>query len=50
MEDYMVARQELFRDTLQTFQMPTNKDMDDLYKELYRLKKRVKQLEKGSRK
>ena len=46
MEDYMVARKELFRDTLQAFQMPTDQDMDDLYKELYKLKKRVKQLEK----
>ncbi len=50
MEEYLQARQELVRDIMQMFQVPTNKEMDELYQELYELKKRVKQLEKGSKK
>lgn len=50
MENYLMARQELVQDILQMFPVPTNKDMDDVYKELYELKKRIKQLEKGSKK
>jgi len=45
-EDFMVAKQEFLRDGLQQLPIPTNKDMDDLYKELYLLKKRIKALEK----
>jgi archaellum component FlaC len=41
-----VAKQEFLRDGLQQLPIPTNKDMDDLYKELYLLKKRIKALEK----
>jgi len=45
-EDFMVARQEMIQDFIQTLPVPTQKDMDGLYQELYRLKKRVRQLEK----
>ena len=47
MEDYLLAKDEAMRDFLQFFPVPTNKDMDELYKELHLLKKRVKELEKN---
>jgi hypothetical protein len=46
MEDYTVARHEIVQDYLQMFPVPTNEDMDELYKEIYELKKKVKALEK----
>jgi class III poly(R)-hydroxyalkanoic acid synthase PhaE subunit len=48
-EEFVAARQEVYEDILEMFPVPTNKDMDDLYKELYRLKKRIRDLEKGGR-
>jgi len=49
MEDFMVAKNEMLQDFVQMLPVPTQKDMDGLYKELYFLKRRVKQLEKSSR-
>lgn len=46
MEDFITAKQEMLQDLLQAFPVPVQKDMDDLYKELYLLKKKVKQIEK----
>jgi len=46
LRDFRVARTQLFMDILQDLPIPTNKDMDELYKDLYLLKKRVKELEK----
>jgi len=46
MEEFTMARQELLQDALQSLPVATDKDMDELYKELYELKKRIKQLEK----
>lgn len=46
MEEFIVAREKVLEDILQMFPVPTNKEMDDLYKELYLLKKKVKQLKK----
>jgi polyhydroxyalkanoate synthesis regulator phasin len=46
MEDYVLAKNESMRDCLQFLPVPTNKEMDDLYKEFHLLKKRVKELEK----
>jgi polyhydroxyalkanoate synthesis regulator phasin len=46
LRDFRVARTQLFMDVLQDLPIPTNKDMDELYKDLYLLKKRVKELEK----
>jgi hypothetical protein len=45
-EDFIDARQELLADGLKALHIPTEKDMDELYKELYLLKKKVKALEK----
>ena len=42
----MVAKHEMLQDFVQMLPVPTQKDMDGLYKELYLLKKRIKQLEK----
>lgn len=46
MEDYILAKDSFVQDLLQFFPVPTNKEMDDLYKEFHMLKKRVKELEK----
>jgi polyhydroxyalkanoate synthase subunit PhaE len=46
MEDYILAKNEAMHDFLQFLPIPTNKEMDELYKEFYQLKKRVKELEK----
>lgn len=46
MEEYNSARKEVIDSLLQTFSIPTSKDMDDVYKDMYILKKRVNQLEK----
>jgi poly[(R)-3-hydroxyalkanoate] polymerase subunit PhaE len=46
LHDFRVARSQLLIDILQDLPIPTNRDMDELYKDLYLLKKRVKELEK----
>jgi len=46
MEDFMIARQEFLQDALQSLPIPTNKDMDELYKDLHHLKKKVRELSK----
>lgn len=48
LEDYLGARNTIIQDMLQSFPIPTSKEMDDLYKEVYRLKKKVRQLEKAN--
>ncbi|MEN6464891.1 MAG: poly(R)-hydroxyalkanoic acid synthase subunit PhaE [Syntrophaceae bacterium] len=50
LRDYKVTRQQLLIDMLQDVPVPTHKDMDELYKEIYHLKKRVKELEKRGKK
>jgi class III poly(R)-hydroxyalkanoic acid synthase PhaE subunit len=45
-ENFMEAKQAVLQDLLQFLPVPTNKDMDDLYRELYLLKKKVKELDK----
>jgi class III poly(R)-hydroxyalkanoic acid synthase PhaE subunit len=45
-ESFKIAKQEVLIDVLSTLPIPTNKDMDDLCKEIYLLKKKVKELEK----
>jgi len=45
-EDYITAKNEVLQDILQSLPIPTNRDMDNIYKDLYLLKKRVKVLEK----
>jgi hypothetical protein len=39
--NYTVARQEVLGGLLKTLQIPTYKDLDELGKDLYRLKKKV---------
>ncbi|MBW2558358.1 MAG: hypothetical protein JRD69_05955 [Deltaproteobacteria bacterium] len=45
-ENYFSARNHLIEDILQLFPVATNKDMDELCKEIYLLKKEVKKLSK----
>lgn len=47
--DFMSARREILQDMLQQLPIPTQKDMDELYKEIYTLKKRVRELENKDR-
>lgn len=42
--DYKAAQQRLLFDLLQPLPIPTNRDMDELYKEIYLLKKTVREL------
>ena len=46
LEDFILAKNQTLQDILQFLPVPTNKEMDDLYKEFHQLKKRVKELEK----
>jgi hypothetical protein len=48
-EDYLSAREQILQDFLQSVPVPTNKEMDELYREIYCLKKKVKKLEKNKR-
>ena len=49
MNDFSQARRQLLEDALSTLPVATRKDMDELCKELYLLKKRIKVLEKENR-
>lgn len=46
MESYSGAKKDVIDGFLQAFSIPTTKDMDDVYQDLYALKKQVKTLEK----
>jgi class III poly(R)-hydroxyalkanoic acid synthase PhaE subunit len=46
LEDYKISQEKVIEDILGMFPVPTQKDMDELYKEIYLLKKKVKALEK----
>jgi len=46
LEEFIAARNIVIQDALSSLPIPTNKDMDALYKELYQLKKKIKNLEK----
>jgi polyhydroxyalkanoate synthesis regulator phasin len=46
LENFKMASEKVFEDLLAMFPVPTQKDMDELYKEIYLLKKKVKALEK----
>jgi class III poly(R)-hydroxyalkanoic acid synthase PhaE subunit len=50
LSEFIAARREILQDALQFFPIPTQKDMDELYKEIYLLKKRVKELEQKEKK
>ena len=46
LQDFVAARDNITQDFLKTLSMPTQTELDELYKELYHLKKRLKILEK----
>ncbi|MGD8961336.1 MAG: poly(R)-hydroxyalkanoic acid synthase subunit PhaE [Desulfobacterales bacterium] len=46
MSEFSAAKNDLLEDMLNMLPIPKQKDMDDLYKEIYLLKKRIKALEK----
>jgi hypothetical protein len=46
MEDFMAARNGIAQDVLKAMAVPSQDDLDDLYKEIYFLKRRIKTLEK----
>ncbi len=46
---FRLSRNEVLMDFMQFLPVPTNKDMDDVYKELYELKKMVKELIKKNK-
>lgn len=45
-EDYKIAREEVLMDVFRNLPMPTNRDIDEVYRELYDLKKKVRELSK----
>jgi len=49
-EDYQASRDDLLQDVLKSLPVPTNRDMDALYKEIYTLKKKIRALEKKAAK
>ena len=46
MNDFIKAREDVIEDAMKALPVPTNSEMDGLYKEIYRLKRRVRVLEK----
>ncbi len=46
MNDFVGAREAVMEDALKALPIPTHTDMDALYKEMYKLKKRIKTLER----
>ncbi len=48
LDGYLIARQQILSDMLQSLPVPTDKEMDELYRDIYELKKKVKALEKKS--
>jgi class III poly(R)-hydroxyalkanoic acid synthase PhaE subunit len=49
-EDYLGARDRILQDFLQSVPVPTTSEMDELYREIYQLKKKVRKLEKDQSK
>jgi polyhydroxyalkanoate synthesis regulator phasin len=46
LSEYIISKNEVLQDMLQALPLPTYKEMDELYKDLHILKKRVKELER----
>lgn len=46
LEDFLIERQKVLEDMLQTLPVPTHREMDGLYREIHTLKKEVKGLKK----
>ncbi len=49
LEDYLAARSRILQDMLQTLPVPSRKEMEDLCKEVYLLKKKIRSLERANR-
>ena len=49
LSEFRVARHQMLQDALQSLPIPTYKEVDELYEEIYLLKKRIKELEKKDR-
>ena len=49
MGEFAVARRQILQDAMQFLPVPTQKDMDELYKDIYLLKKRIRELEKKNK-
>lgn len=47
MSEFLIARKQILEDSFRFLPIPTQQETDELYKEIYLLKKRVKQLEKS---
>jgi len=47
--EYRKVRQQFLIDLLQDLPIPTNREMDEVYKDLYRIKKRLTVLERRER-
>ena len=45
-QDFSTAKQQVLADLLKTLTIPSQQEMDELYKEIYLLKKRIKTLER----
>jgi hypothetical protein len=50
LEDYLAARGRILQDMLQSLPVPSRKEMEDLCKEVYLLKKKIRSLEKANSK
>jgi hypothetical protein len=46
LEDFLVAREAITQDVLKVLAVPTQKDLDELYREIYHLKKKLRESEK----
>ncbi len=46
MSEFTMARNEVVEDMMASLPIPKQKDVDELYHEIYRMKKRIKALEK----
>lgn len=49
MAEFSSAKNEVMEDVLSAFPVPTQSEVDELYRELHRLKRRVRELERGAR-
>ncbi len=46
LQEFSIARETITQDMLKGLAVPTNKDLDELYREIYLLKKRIRKFEK----
>jgi len=47
LEDFVATRDSIVQDMLKWMSVPNQRDMDDLHREIYRLKKKIRRLEKS---